>query len=96
MSKEECCAGAGAGERVVVVVVVAAAASDERCREVICRSWLACRSCFSIEIEVVVYWWSDKAHRTIKVERYLILYFQNCIISRFVASVLAVHKGYPI
>ena len=69
MSKEECCAGAGAGERVVVVVVVvAAAALDERCREVICRSWLACRSCFNIEIEVVVYWWSDKAHRTMSLQ----------------------------
>ena len=53
MSKEECCAGAGAGER-VVVVVVAAAALDERCREVICRSWLACRSCFSIEVVVLL------------------------------------------
>ena len=56
MSKEECCAGAGAGERVVVVVVAAAAlvALDERCREVICRSWLACRSCFSIEVVVLL------------------------------------------
>ena len=87
MSKEECCAGAGAGER-VVVVVVAAAALDERCRAVICRSWLACRSCFSIELVLLVVGQkkeqvSDKPPFPLASE-----------ISRFVASVLVVQ--YPI